>query len=43
MSPSRRVSFLIGKDGKNLDEQADWEAIDPTKLVDACQRQKLSR
>ena len=39
---ARRVNFLIGKDGKVLEEQVDSEAIDPTKLVDACQRRKLS-
>src|SRR5246127_5596618 len=35
---ARRVNFLIGKDGKILEEQLDKEAIDPTKIVDACQR-----
>jgi peroxiredoxin len=40
---ARRVNFLIGKDGKILEEQVDSEAIDPTKLVDACQRRKLNR
>ncbi len=38
---ARRVNFLIGKDGKIMEEQVDREAIDPTKLVDACQRPKL--
>ena len=38
-----RVNFLIGKDGKILEEQIDDEAIDPTKIVDACERKKLSR
>ena len=38
---ARRVNFLIGKDGKIMEEQIDKDAIDPTKLVDACQRQKL--
>jgi peroxiredoxin len=37
----RRVNFLIGKDGKILEEQIDSEAIDPTKIVDACERKKL--
>ncbi|MBZ5574313.1 MAG: peroxiredoxin family protein [Acidobacteriia bacterium] len=37
----RRVNFLIGKDGKILEEQIDKEAIDPTKIVDACERPKL--
>src|ERR1700745_1627049 len=37
----RRVNFLIGKDGKIVEEQVDKEAIDPTKIVDACQRPKM--
>ena len=39
----RRINFLIGKDGKILEEQLDRDAIDPTKIVDACERKKLSR
>ena len=35
---ARRVNFLIGKDGKILEEQIDKSAIDPTKIVDACER-----
>jgi len=38
---ARRINFLIGKDGKILEEQIDSAAIDPTKIVDACQRPKL--
>src|ERR1700752_1528991 len=38
---ARRVNFLIGKDGKILEEQVDKEAIDPTKIVSACERHKL--
>src|ERR1700721_1120984 len=38
---ARRINFLIGKDGKILEEQVDNSAIDPTKIVDACQRPKL--
>jgi peroxiredoxin len=40
---ARRINFLIGKDGKILEEQLDREAIDPTKIVDACERKKISR
>ena len=40
---ARRVNFLIGKDGKILEEQLDSAAIDPTKIVDACERKKLNR
>ena len=39
---ARRVNFLIGKDGTILEEQIDSEAIDPTKLVAACERHKLA-
>ena len=38
---ARRVNFLIGKDGKILEEQIDDEAIDPKKIVAACERHKL--
>lgn len=37
----RRVNFLIDKDGKIAEIQLDSEAIDPTKIVDVCQRKKL--
>jgi peroxiredoxin len=38
---ARRVNFLIGKDGKIMEEQLDDAAIDPSQIVDACQRPKL--
>ena len=38
---ARRVNLLIGKDGTILEEQIDSEAIDPTKIVAACERHKL--
>ena len=38
---ARRVNFLVGKDGKILEEQVDKDAIDPKKIVDACERPKL--
>ena len=37
----RRVNFLIGKDGRILEEQVDEPAIDPSKIVDASERPKL--
>jgi peroxiredoxin (alkyl hydroperoxide reductase subunit C) len=37
----RRVNFLIDKEGKIAEIQLDNEAIDPTKIVDVCQRKKL--
>jgi len=39
----RRVNFLIGKDGRILHEDVDNAAIDPTKLVDACERPKMKQ
>lgn len=39
----RRVNFLIGKDGRILHEDIDSAAIDPTKLVDACERPKMKQ
>ena len=38
---ARRVNFLVGKDGKIIEEQVDKDAIDPKKIVDACPRPKL--
>jgi len=40
---ARRVNFLIGKDGTILEEQIDTAAIDPTKIVAACERHKLKQ
>ena len=40
---ARRVNFLIGKDGKILEEQVDKEAIDPAKIVSECERHKVNR
>ncbi len=41
MTSARRATFLIDKNGKVVSEQEDKEAVDPTKTVEACQRQKL--
>ena len=38
---ARRVNFLIGKDGKLAEMALDQEAIDPAKIVAACERRKL--
>jgi peroxiredoxin len=40
---ARRVNFLIGKDGRILEEQIDSAAIDPSKIVDACERPKMKQ
>jgi peroxiredoxin len=34
---ARRATFLIDKQGKVVEVQADDEAVDPTKIIDACQ------
>src|SRR5919206_2824640 len=34
---ARRATFLIDKEGKVVEEQVDSEAVDPTKIVDACE------
>ena|SRR5215813_6339629 len=34
----RRVTYLVGKDGKIDEVQVDNDAIDPTKIVQACER-----
>jgi len=41
MTTARRATFLIDKSGKVVEEQVDNEAIDPTKVVEACERQKM--
>jgi peroxiredoxin len=38
---ARRATYLIDKDGKVVEMQVDAEAVDPTKTVTACERQKL--
>ena len=39
----RRINYLIDKDGKITDVQLDSAAVDPTTLVEACERKKLKR
>ena len=34
---ARRATFLIDKEGKVVEESVDREAVDPTKIVDACE------
>jgi peroxiredoxin len=34
---ARRATFLIDKEGKVVEEQVDNEAVDPTKIIDACE------
>jgi peroxiredoxin len=37
----RRINYVIDKEGKIVDMQVDSEAVDPAKIVDACERRKL--
>jgi glutaredoxin-dependent peroxiredoxin len=37
MASARRATFLIDKKGKVVEEQVDKDAVDPKKIVDACQ------
>lgn len=43
MESGRRATFLIDESGKIIEEQVDSEAVDPSKVVAACERKKLSR
>ena len=43
MTSARRATFLIGKEGKVVEEQVDSEAVDPTKIVDACQLRRSAK
>jgi len=36
IASARRATFLVDKDGTILESQVDNEAVDPTKIVDAC-------
>ena len=38
---ARRVNYLIDKSGKVVEMQVDSEAVDPSKIVDICERKKL--
>jgi peroxiredoxin len=40
LESARRATFLIDKDGKIIAEQVDSEAVDPTKVVEICERKK---
>src|SRR3954468_17769020 len=37
ITSARRATFLIDKEGKVVEESVDSEAVDPTKIIDACQ------
>jgi peroxiredoxin len=43
IASARRATFLIDKDGKVVEEQVDSEAVDPTKIVDACQLRRPAK
>ena len=37
IASARRATFLIDKEGKIVETQVDSDAVDPTKIIDACQ------
>jgi peroxiredoxin len=37
IASARRATFLVDKAGKIAEVQVDKDAVDPTKIVDACQ------
>jgi len=37
---ARRVNYLIDKSGKVVEMQIDSDAVDPTKIVNLCERRK---
>jgi glutaredoxin-dependent peroxiredoxin len=43
MVSARRATFLIDKEGKVIEESADKDAVDPTKIVDACQLKRTTK
>ena len=43
IASARRATFLIDKEGKVVEEHADSEAVDPTKIIDACQLKRPSK
>lgn|SRR5579862_7117473 len=43
MVSARRATFLINKEGKVIEEQADNSAVDPTKIIDACQLERKTK
>jgi len=43
LASARRATFLIDKDGKVAEEQVDSDAVDPTKIVDACQLKRPAK
>jgi peroxiredoxin len=42
IASARRATFLIDKEGKVVEVQVDNEAVDPTKIIDACQMRKAA-
>ena len=37
ITSARRATFLIDKEGKVIASQVDNEAVDPAKIIDACE------
>jgi len=43
LKSARRATFLIDKQGKIVEMSVDDEAVDPSKIVAACERTKLKQ
>jgi peroxiredoxin len=43
IASARRATFLIDKEGRVVEEQVDNDAVDPTKIVDACQIRQTTK
>jgi peroxiredoxin len=41
MTSARRATFLIDKEGKIVEMSVDSEAVDPSKIIAACERPKM--
>ena len=43
LETAKRATFVIDKEGKIIEETVGDEAVDPTKIVDLCERRKLGK
>ena len=43
IASARRATFLIDKAGKIIEQQVDSDAVDPAKIIDACQYKPPSK
>jgi peroxiredoxin len=43
IASARRATYLIDKEGRVVEEQVDNDAVDPTKIVEACQIKRSTK